>query len=215
MLSLRFQLQTSANNSDKWRWKFSSWNTKKKSYYGLGSFILLPLLERIFVYIIYIILNCVSACNRTYYGEVGYTYRLNVKKSSKDRPFLCHLSFTASGQEHGDFVEVSIMTLYVYIRLKYNEDLNSFEQKNHVLHIILVYLFRLFLLLFDIITRFELFSEISILVIFQDFFSNVLFFWVYLKKWFVWMKNDLMFMKFCHNQFILSPATKKLKFLKR
>lgn len=49
----------------------------------------------------------VSACNRTYYGEVGYSYRLNVKKLSKERPFLCHLSFTASGQEHGDFVEVS------------------------------------------------------------------------------------------------------------
>lgn len=89
----------------------------------------MPLLERIFIYVTYIILNCVSACNRTYYGEVGYSYRLNVKKSSKERPFLCHLSFTASGQEHGDFVEVSYTKLYVYTRLKYNEDFNSFEQK--------------------------------------------------------------------------------------
>jgi len=51
----------------------------------------------------------ISACNRTYYGEVGKSYRLSVKKIQKERPFLCHLSFTASGQEHGDFVEVSII----------------------------------------------------------------------------------------------------------
>ncbi|XP_060873624.1 uncharacterized protein LOC132947372 isoform X1 [Metopolophium dirhodum] len=47
-----------------------------------------------------------TACNRTYYGEVGKSYRLTVKKLQKERPFLCHLSFTASGQEHGDFVEL-------------------------------------------------------------------------------------------------------------
>ncbi|XP_060852827.1 uncharacterized protein LOC132930791 [Rhopalosiphum padi] len=47
-----------------------------------------------------------TACNRTYYGEVGKSYRLTVKKIQKERPFLCHLSFTASGQEHGDFVEL-------------------------------------------------------------------------------------------------------------
>ncbi|CAH1738204.1 unnamed protein product [Aphis gossypii] len=47
-----------------------------------------------------------TACNRTYYGEVGKSYRLSVKKIQKERPFLCHLSFTASGQEHGDFVEL-------------------------------------------------------------------------------------------------------------
>lgn len=129
MRRLRFQWQTSINNSDKWCWKFSSWNVKSKSFYRLGSLILLPLLKHIFIYVTCIILNCVSACNRTYYGEVEYSYRLNVKKSSKERSFLCHLSFTASGQEHGDFVEVSFTTLYAYTRLKYNEDFNSFEQK--------------------------------------------------------------------------------------
>lgn len=51
----------------------------------------------------------ITACNRTYYGEVGKSYRLTVKKLQKERPFLCHLSFTASGQEHGDFVEVSLL----------------------------------------------------------------------------------------------------------
>lgn len=49
-----------------------------------------------------------SACNKTYYGEVGNSYRLTVKKQHKESPFLCHLSFTAIGQEHGDFVQVSI-----------------------------------------------------------------------------------------------------------
>lgn len=56
----------------------------------------------------------IAACNRTYYGEVGNSYRLSVKKLQKERPFLCHLSFTASGQEHGDYVEVSIMHTYFY-----------------------------------------------------------------------------------------------------
>lgn len=50
----------------------------------------------------------IAVCNRTYYGEVGNSYRLTLKKLREGRPFLCHLSFTASGQEHGDFVEVRI-----------------------------------------------------------------------------------------------------------
>lgn len=162
------------------------------------------------------ILNCVSACNRTYYGEVGYSYRLNVKKSSKERPFLCHLSFTASGQEHGDFVEVSFPTLYVYTRLKYNKDFNSFEQKKpctsyHPLLFVPAF--------FTLIRYYNAFR-----VVWRDLdssgcskilFLNILFFCIYLKKWFVWIKNNLKFMKFCHNRFILSSVSKKLKFLKR
>lgn len=58
----------------------------------------------------------VLVCNRTYYGDVGNSYRLAVKKLQKEKPFLCHLSFTASGQEHGDFVEVSVIILYMMIK---------------------------------------------------------------------------------------------------
>ncbi|XP_050434734.1 uncharacterized protein LOC126841954 [Adelges cooleyi] len=47
-----------------------------------------------------------TACNRTYYGDVGKSYRLSVKKFKDNGPFLCHLSFTASGQENGDFIEL-------------------------------------------------------------------------------------------------------------
>lgn len=49
----------------------------------------------------------VSVCNRTYYGDVGKTYDLRVVKSVDTRlPFLCHLTFTANGQSHGDIVQV-------------------------------------------------------------------------------------------------------------
>lgn len=50
----------------------------------------------------------VSVCNRTYYGDVGKTYDLRVPKPLETRlPFLCHLTFTANGQSHGDIVQVS------------------------------------------------------------------------------------------------------------
>ncbi|XP_049816979.1 uncharacterized protein LOC109597464 [Aethina tumida] len=48
-----------------------------------------------------------SMCNRTYYGDVGKTYELRVVKSAETRlPFLCHLTFTANGQSHGDIVQL-------------------------------------------------------------------------------------------------------------
>lgn len=54
-----------------------------------------------------------SVCNRTYYGDVGKTYDLTVNKSKDDRlPFLCHLTFTANGQTHGDIVQVERILKY-------------------------------------------------------------------------------------------------------
>ncbi|XP_060521214.1 uncharacterized protein LOC132698910 [Cylas formicarius] len=48
-----------------------------------------------------------TACNRTYYGDVGKTYDLRVIKGPQARlPFLCHLTFTANGQSHGDIVQI-------------------------------------------------------------------------------------------------------------
>ncbi|XP_028134740.2 uncharacterized protein LOC114329744 [Diabrotica virgifera virgifera] len=48
-----------------------------------------------------------TVCNRTYYGDVGKTYDLKVLKLSEARyPFLCHLTFTANGQNHGDIIQL-------------------------------------------------------------------------------------------------------------
>lgn len=47
-----------------------------------------------------------SVCNKTYYGDVGKTYDLKVHKLDTRLPFLCHLTFTANGQMHGDIVQL-------------------------------------------------------------------------------------------------------------
>ncbi|EAT35184.1 AAEL012633-PA [Aedes aegypti] len=47
-----------------------------------------------------------TVCNRTYYGDIGRTYSLTVPPPQWNRlPFLCHLTFTASGNEQGDIVQ--------------------------------------------------------------------------------------------------------------
>lgn len=48
----------------------------------------------------------ISVCNRTYYGDVGQTYAIQVKKPATI-PFFCHLTFTASGGSQGDIVQVN------------------------------------------------------------------------------------------------------------
>lgn len=69
-----------------------------------------------------------AVCNRTYYGDVGKTYELELGKPLEGRlPFLCHLTFTANGHNHGDIVQVSIrfkficcvLNLYLYIVFGY------------------------------------------------------------------------------------------------
>lgn len=49
----------------------------------------------------------ILACNRTLYGDVGRTYRVEIRRPREDRlPFLCHLNFTAAGSDLGDLVQV-------------------------------------------------------------------------------------------------------------
>lgn len=49
-----------------------------------------------------------SPCNKTYYGEVGRTYELEVRRPSEDQlPFLCHLNFTAGGRSMGELVQIT------------------------------------------------------------------------------------------------------------
>lgn len=53
-----------------------------------------------------------AVCNRTYYGDVGRTYTIQVPTPQWNRiPFLCHLTFTASGHEQGDIVQVSVKNI--------------------------------------------------------------------------------------------------------
>ncbi|PSN38539.1 hypothetical protein C0J52_22226 [Blattella germanica] len=51
---------------------------------------------------------CVAACNRTYLGDVGKTYELELHRPREDwLPFICHLKFEAGGDDLGDLVQVS------------------------------------------------------------------------------------------------------------
>jgi hypothetical protein len=58
--------------------------------------------------------NAVSACNRTYYGDVGKTYELELHRPREDRmPFICHLTFQAGGDDLGDLVQVLATPIHV------------------------------------------------------------------------------------------------------
>ncbi|XP_044729645.1 uncharacterized protein LOC123292996 [Chrysoperla carnea] len=55
-----------------------------------------------------------TACNRTYFGEVGRTYELEIRRPREDRlPFLCHLNFTAGGGSYGDLIQLTFDTFTV------------------------------------------------------------------------------------------------------
>ncbi|KAB0794144.1 hypothetical protein PPYR_13764 [Photinus pyralis] len=57
--------------------------------------------------------NC-TPCNLTYYGDVGYTYELEVKHPRDNQiPFLCFLNFTAGGGSLGDLVQLTFESFAV------------------------------------------------------------------------------------------------------
>lgn len=46
-------------------------------------------------------------CNRTYYGNLGITYSMELHRPKEDRiPYVCDLTFTAAGGMHGDIIQV-------------------------------------------------------------------------------------------------------------
>ncbi|KAG8242076.1 hypothetical protein J6590_072970 [Homalodisca vitripennis] len=50
----------------------------------------------------------VAACNRTYFGDLGKTYELELHRPREDRlPFVCHLTLTAGSGDLGDIVQVT------------------------------------------------------------------------------------------------------------
>lgn len=85
---------------------------------------------------------CFTACNRTYYGEVGSTYHISLSSetiaaalglnhpqqvdsqssnSGHGGPaqFVCHLTFFAAGDNFGDLVQVSRHYFYTNFFIKY------------------------------------------------------------------------------------------------
>lgn len=49
-----------------------------------------------------------TECNRTYYGNLGITYNMELHRPKEDRiPYICDLTFTAAGGLHGDIIQVS------------------------------------------------------------------------------------------------------------
>ncbi|VVD04805.1 unnamed protein product [Leptidea sinapis] len=57
---------------------------------------------------------CDTACNRTYIGDVGRTYELEVRRPREDHlPFICYLNFTANGGNYGDIIQLTFDTFTV------------------------------------------------------------------------------------------------------
>ncbi|XP_071448796.1 uncharacterized protein, partial [Hetaerina americana] len=55
-----------------------------------------------------------SPCNRTYWGESGESYELEVRRPAEDAlPFHCMLNFTAAGGQHGDIVQITFLSFAV------------------------------------------------------------------------------------------------------
>lgn len=49
-----------------------------------------------------------TGCNKTYYGDIGRTYELELHRPREDLvPYVCLLTITAAGGIHGDLVQVS------------------------------------------------------------------------------------------------------------
>ncbi|KAK9889675.1 hypothetical protein WA026_007054 [Henosepilachna vigintioctopunctata] len=49
-----------------------------------------------------------TRCNRTYLGLVGRKYDLELHRPKSDKiPFICHLTFTAAGEEYGEIVQLT------------------------------------------------------------------------------------------------------------
>ncbi|CAH2086735.1 unnamed protein product [Euphydryas editha] len=49
----------------------------------------------------------IKGCNKTYYGDIGRTYELELHRPREDLvPYICLLTITAAGGIHGDLVQV-------------------------------------------------------------------------------------------------------------
>lgn len=52
-------------------------------------------------------INLFAGCNKTYYGDIGRTYEVELHRPREDLvPYVCLLTITAAGGIHGDLVQV-------------------------------------------------------------------------------------------------------------
>ncbi|XP_037044522.1 uncharacterized protein LOC119080330 isoform X2 [Bradysia coprophila] len=50
-----------------------------------------------------------TRCNRTYYGNLGVTYNMELHRPKEDKiPYVCELNFTAAGGQHGDIIQITL-----------------------------------------------------------------------------------------------------------
>uniref|UniRef100_A0A8D8YX57 CUB domain-containing protein n=1 Tax=Cacopsylla melanoneura TaxID=428564 RepID=A0A8D8YX57_9HEMI len=64
-----------------------------------------------------------TPCNRTYHGEVGGTYEVELHRPKQDKlPFICHLIFTASGGNFGDLIQLSFESFTLGRFLSFTHD---------------------------------------------------------------------------------------------
>lgn len=62
----------------------------------------------------------IAACNRTYFGEVGKTYDLELHRPREGKlPYFCKLNLTAGGGHFGDIVQVGIFYLNNFLKSKF------------------------------------------------------------------------------------------------
>jgi hypothetical protein len=72
----------------------------------------------------YCLFSFSTVCNRTFYGDVGNTYQLQLNKPREQKlPFLCHLTFTANGHVFGDIVQVRHVLFIGFFFLFFNAGL--------------------------------------------------------------------------------------------
>ncbi|XP_035794280.1 uncharacterized protein LOC118467651 isoform X1 [Anopheles albimanus] len=64
-----------------------------------------------------------TRCNRTYYGNIGLTYNLELHRPKEDRiPYVCILTFTAEGGIYGDIVQVTLDSFTLGRFVSYTEN---------------------------------------------------------------------------------------------
>ncbi|KYN35202.1 hypothetical protein ALC56_10377 [Trachymyrmex septentrionalis] len=72
----------------------------------------------------------VAACNKTYYGDVGKTYDLELHRPKEDKvPYICKLTFNAPGDDFGDIVQGRAFS-DDYVKLK-NDRTPSFREREN------------------------------------------------------------------------------------
>ncbi|CAH0720618.1 unnamed protein product, partial [Brenthis ino] len=69
-----------------------------------------------------------TRCNKTYYGDIGRTYELELHRPREDLvPYVCLLTITAAGGIHGDLVQGFVG---LFNHSPYHNDYNIVEYNN-------------------------------------------------------------------------------------